>query len=128
MASGERLVQAVGAAVRVAVQVARRGVERRQRRGKRPERPLVRRELDDALEPELALALLDRFAGLVRRQRGDARPEERRVGEARAHAGEGTDPRSRRYRGFDAEAGDLEAQSWHPQNARARLGGGGSAA
>jgi len=42
----------------------------------RAERPLVRRELDHAVEAQLALDVLDRLAGLVRRQRLDARAEE----------------------------------------------------
>ena len=74
---GERLVQPIRAAVGVAVQVAGRALERLAGGGERPERPFVRRELDDAVEPELALALLDRLPRLVRRQRADARAKER---------------------------------------------------
>ena len=57
--------QPVGAAVRVAVQLGGGPGERVERRRKGPERALVRRELDDAFEAELALHLLDRLAGLV---------------------------------------------------------------
>src|SRR5581483_8090421 len=74
---GERGVQAEGAAVRVAVQVARRALHRLGRSRERAERALVRGQLDHALEPELALHVLDRLARLVRRQRVDARPKER---------------------------------------------------
>src|SRR5262245_6290415 len=63
---GEGGPQAVGAAVRVAVQLGRAASDRLERRWKRTEWAFVRRELDDPLEPELALHLLDRFAGLVR--------------------------------------------------------------
>ena len=64
---GERGAQAVRAAVRVAVQARRRSAaDRLERLRERAERPFVRGELDDALEPELALHLLDRLARLVR--------------------------------------------------------------
>ena len=70
-------MQPVGAAVRVAVQLAGAARDRLERRGKRPERALVRRELDDALEPELALHLLDGLARLVRAEAVDLGAEER---------------------------------------------------
>src|SRR5581483_10026272 len=75
-ALGERAAQLPGSSVRVAVQVGDAALERLERRRKRPERPLVRRELDTALEPELALHLLDRLAGLVRHEVANRRPEE----------------------------------------------------
>ena len=72
----ERLVQPVGAAVRVAVQ-ARRGLLHRGERGReRRERALVGGELDDVVEAELALDVLDRLAGLIRRQRLDRGADE----------------------------------------------------
>ena len=63
---GERAPEAPRAAVRVAVELERRALDRLLRGRERPVRPLVRGELDDALEPELALDLLDRLARLVR--------------------------------------------------------------
>ena len=104
VALGERRVQPVRAAVRVAVQLARRARHRLERGRERPERPLVRRELDDALEPELALHVLDRLPRLVRRQRVDARPEERvvdppgRCRGARCHRADPSERRGRRRR------------------------------
>ena len=65
---GERRPQPPRAAVGVAVQVACLPLDRLERGRERPERPLVRRELHDPLEPELALHLLDRLPGLVRHQ------------------------------------------------------------
>ena len=73
---GERLVQPVAAAVRVAVQVPGSAVERLERRRERAERAFVRGELDHAREPELALDVLDGLARLVGRQRVDAGPKE----------------------------------------------------
>ena len=74
---GEGRTQAVGAAVRVPVQVPRLARERLERLGKRPVRPLVRGELDHPLEPELALHLLDRLPRLVRNEIPHGRLEER---------------------------------------------------
>ena len=68
---GERAAEALRAAVRIAVQLERRARDRLVRRRERPVRPLVRGELDDALEPELALDLLDRLARLVRDEPGE---------------------------------------------------------
>ena len=82
----ERRAEPPGAAVGIAVQAARLPLDRLQRRRERPERPLVRRELDDALEAELALHLLDRLSGLVWHEILHRRLEER-VGDLReAHA------------------------------------------
>src|SRR5204863_7444698 len=71
-----RRPQPVGAAVGVTVEVGRRPLERLERRRQRRERALVRRELDDAVDPELALHLLDRLPGLVRDERVDGGAEE----------------------------------------------------
>src|SRR5439155_11815577 len=77
MSLGERRSQAVGAAVGVAVQLLGAPRERLERGRERPERALVRRQLDDTLEPELALHLLDRLAGLVGNDVANGRLEER---------------------------------------------------
>ena len=61
----ERVAQAVRAAVGIAVQLGGARSHRLERCGKRAERPFVRRQLDDPLEPELALDLFDRLARLV---------------------------------------------------------------
>ena len=60
-------MQAVGAAVRVAVQLPldARAIAS-SAAGNGGNGPFVRGELDDALEPELALDVLDRLARLVR--------------------------------------------------------------
>ena len=50
----------------IAVQLARAALHRLERRRERRKRPLVRGELDDTLEPELALHGFDRLARLVR--------------------------------------------------------------
>ena len=47
--------------------------------GNGPYWTFVRRELDDALEPELALDLLDRFSGLVRNQPRERGADQRRI-------------------------------------------------
>src|SRR5204863_5738511 len=60
----------------IAVELARRALHCLERGGKRRERPLVRRELDDPLEAELALDVLDGLPRLVRRQLVDRRPKE----------------------------------------------------
>ena len=65
------------AAVGIAVQVARLALDRLERGRKGPERPLVRRELHDPLEAELALHLLDRLPRLVRNEILHCRLEER---------------------------------------------------
>src|SRR2546423_4489679 len=62
----ERRTKPVSPTVRIAVQLTRRALQRLERLRERPERPLVRSELDDALEPELALNLFDRLSRLVR--------------------------------------------------------------
>ena len=72
----ERRAQAIGAAVGVAVQLVGATLDRLARPRERPERPFVRRQLDDALEPELALDLLDRLPRLVRDEVVDGGLEE----------------------------------------------------
>jgi hypothetical protein len=57
MMLGKRLPQSHAAAVGVAVQVAHGRLERRDGGGEGPERPLVRRQLDDPVEAELLLQL-----------------------------------------------------------------------
>ena len=64
-------LQVEGRAVRVAVQVPERGRDRGQRLGRRTERVLVGGELDGAVDPEVALELLDRHARRIRRERPD---------------------------------------------------------
>src|SRR5581483_5543162 len=59
---GEGIAELPGAAVRIAVQILDAAGESLDRGGKWSERPLVRGELDAALEAELALHLLDRLA------------------------------------------------------------------
>ena len=86
MALGQRRVQPVAAAVRIAVQLADAARERLLGGRERAERAFVRRELDDALEPELALDVLDRLPGLIRRQGANAGAEEGVAGTARAAA------------------------------------------
>ena len=78
-ALGERLAQPPRATVRIAVEVDRRPRDRFLRRGKRAVRPLVRGELDDPLEPELALHLLHGLSGLVRDEPVERLPDRRRV-------------------------------------------------
>ena len=68
---GELRPERPDAAVRVAVQVVRDALDRLERRLERRKRPFVRRELDDPLEPELALHLFDRLAWLVGNELGD---------------------------------------------------------
>src|SRR4029450_10196434 len=69
----ELRAQGEARAVRIAVDVLERAAYRFERERRRPERILVRCELDHAGEPELALELLDRFARLVRLERRDPR-------------------------------------------------------
>src|SRR5262249_38847767 len=76
VARRERLVEAVDAAVRIAVELARRLSHRVERGREGRERPPVRGELHDPLEAELPLHVLDRLAGLVRRQLLDRGAEE----------------------------------------------------
>jgi len=57
----------------IAMQLGQRRRQRRQRPGRRPERVLVRGDLDDPGDAELALELLDRFPRLVDVQAGDMR-------------------------------------------------------
>src|SRR5262249_40123924 len=80
VACGERVGQPVDAAVGVAVELACGALHRLERSPGRWERPFVRGELDDPLEPELALDVLDRLARLVGQQRLDRGTDERRVG------------------------------------------------
>src|SRR5581483_3501712 len=89
VALGERRPERVGASVGIAVQLEREALHRLERRRERRERPLVRRELDDALEAELPLDLLDRLAGLIRDEPGD------RLAEAARHS---SPPRLRRQK------------------------------
>ena len=65
---GECPAETEGAAVRIAVQFPCRALDRLEGGRQRPPRALVRRELDDALQAELALELLDRLAWLVRHE------------------------------------------------------------
>src|SRR5207248_11386730 len=78
----ERLAQSVRASVRVAVELRRPARDRLERGREGRERPLVRRELDHALEAELALDLLDRLPRLVRDEAADGAPKEAVVGHA----------------------------------------------
>ena len=97
-ASAARSAEA--AAVRVAVELRDRALDRLDRAGERPERPLVEAELDDPLEPQLALDLLDGLARLVRDE-PDERADRRRCTSRRAHrarqlgAGASTRPQRR---------------------------------
>ncbi len=76
----KRLGQPVRPAVGVAVQLADRALERLDRGRKGAELPFVRGELDDPLEPELALDLLDRLPRLVRNEPRDRGTKEVAVG------------------------------------------------
>ena len=92
---GERVSEPPGAAVRIAVQLERGASDRLPGSRKRPERAFVGRELDDALEPVLALDLLDRLAGLVRNEPGDGTTDHRRIdvaGPTTHVAGRGSGP------------------------------------
>src|SRR5262249_24405607 len=62
-------LQVEGRAVGVAVQIAERRRDRGEGLGRRAERVLVRRELDRAVDAELALELLDRHPGGIRGER-----------------------------------------------------------
>ena len=75
-ALGERRAQRPDAAVGIAVELEHAALHRLERGGERRERPLVRGELDDALQPELALHRLDRLARLVRDETVDRGAEE----------------------------------------------------
>ena len=89
VALGERRAQPPGAAVRVAVQLARRrAASASSAAGNGPNGPSFDASLTTALEPELALHLLDRLAGLVRDEPLDGRPEEAvgDLGDGRGHA------------------------------------------
>jgi hypothetical protein len=83
---GECRAQAVRAAVRVAVQLTAHAFQCLERSRHGPERPLVRGQLDHALEAELALDLLDRLARLVRNDPCHRRSEEA-VGDLRERHG-----------------------------------------
>src|SRR6185436_12850510 len=84
---GERVPQPPGATVGVPVQLGGRPCDRLLGGAERPERPFVRRQLDDPLEPELALDLLDRLPRLVRHEPVENRADRRSAGPglARAH-------------------------------------------
>src|SRR5690606_17277981 len=77
---GEPLAQPEAGAVGIAMHAVERGADRFERLRRGAERVLVRGELHDAVQAELALDLLDRLAGHVGRQRGD--PGLHAVGEA----------------------------------------------
>ena len=68
--------QLVTRAVGVAIQLGQRRLNRLDRARRRPERILVRRQLDGIDDSELALQLLDRLARLVGSKRGDGREYE----------------------------------------------------
>ena len=76
VARRERSPQPVRASVGIAVQLRRDTCHRLQRLGEGTVGPFVRRELDDARKPELALHFLDRLAGLVRNERRQLLPQE----------------------------------------------------
>jgi hypothetical protein len=80
---GQGLAQAVEAPVRVAIQVADAARQSVGRGRERPVRPLVRRELDDTLEPQLAPHVAGRLSGLVGHD-----PFERRLEEGLGDAGQ----------------------------------------
>src|SRR5581483_2173839 len=124
VAGGERLVQPVRAAVRVPVQALGRAGERLASGRERPERALVRGELDHALEPELALHVLDGLAGLIRRQGFDAGPEEGHAGRlACAVCGALTRWRSSwRGAGGARSSSCTEARSWAATGTRLPAG------
>jgi hypothetical protein len=69
------MADSVCAAVGIAVQLERRTLERLESCRERPVRTFVRRQLDDALEPELSLDLLDRLPRLIRDEPGERRAE-----------------------------------------------------
>ncbi|MBV6418000.1 MAG: hypothetical protein CMLOHMNK_02779 [Steroidobacteraceae bacterium] len=92
----ERLLQRVAAAVGIDPGVGERGAHRRERRRTRAERILVRGELDDIAEPELARQLADRFAGRVRGDAAHARARE--LGRVLAAHGAPTAPPADRRR------------------------------
>ena len=77
MALGERAAKVERAAVGIAVEPAGAPLHRLQRGRERAPRALVRRELDDAIEAELALDLLLRLPRLVRNQAVECGAEER---------------------------------------------------
>ncbi len=62
---GQRGPEAVSAAVGVTVQIGRGARDRFEGGRERAERPFVRGELDNPVEPELALDLLHGLTGLV---------------------------------------------------------------
>jgi ATP-dependent Lon protease len=78
---GERRPEAVGTAVWIAVELGGPSRDRLERLGKGPELALVRCELDDPVEAELALDLFDRLPGLIRDQRAEGGTEERVAGD-----------------------------------------------
>ena len=86
----ERGAEPVRAAVGVAVELSGAALDRLARLRERAERPLVGGELDHALEPELALNLLDGLARLVGNEVLYGRREEA-VRDLRKRAGHGSD-------------------------------------
>ena len=88
----KRLTKPVAPSVRVPVRLGQRASDRLERLRKRPERPLVRRELDDPVEPELALDRLGGLSRLVRNEPLERRPDKRRrhPGTDRGHAAAGS--------------------------------------
>ncbi len=86
VALGDRVAEVERAAVGVAVERRGAPLERLERRRERAPRPLVRGELDDALEPELALHLLLRLPRLVRDEPVEGGAEEAHRGTTRRRA------------------------------------------
>jgi hypothetical protein len=80
VARRQHLPEPVAAAVGIPVRLGERTLDRLDRGGERAERPLVGRELDDPLEPELALHGLHGFAGLVRHEAVERRADQLRAG------------------------------------------------
>src|SRR5205085_8297419 len=76
----KRRAQSVRAAVGIPVEVACGSFHCFESGRKRPERSLVRRELDDTLQAELALDFLHRLARLVRNEFRQRRADEAAVG------------------------------------------------
>ena len=79
MARRERLPEPVRPTVGVAVELEGRALDRLLRTGERPIGALVRGQLDDPLEPELALDLLHRLAGLIGDEPREGGSDQRRM-------------------------------------------------
>ena len=75
----EGMPQTVRAAVGIPVELESHALERLLCGRERPVRALVRGELDDALETELALNLLDGLSGLVRDEPVEGRANQRQM-------------------------------------------------